>query len=283
MDQRNLLVFKDRRNIIGLLISYETNQIVNSNRKRVAITGAASGIGLETAKTLLEANYRVAVCDSDPNAVAQVNERFNGGITAISADVSNPDQVDEFFDAVLQQFGGLDVLINNAGIAGPTASVEDISLNDWRRCIDICLTGMFLCTRRSVPALKSAGGGAIINMSSVAGKFGYAFRTPYSSAKFAVIGFTESLAKELGPSNIRVNAILPGIVEGERIRRVIKDRAAKTGESYSDVEAAFVNSTSLRRMVEAKEVASAIAYLVSDSGKGISGQSLAVDGNVEGL
>ena len=112
------------------------------------------------------------------------------------------------------KLGGLDALINNAGIAGPTGGVEEIDPADWRRCIDIGLTGQFLCARRAVPMLKAAGGGSIVNMSSAAGRYGYAFRTPYSAAKFGVIGFTQSLAKELGPANIRVNAILPGIVEG---------------------------------------------------------------------
>ena len=115
------------------------------------------------------------------------------------ADVSAEADVDALFDAAATHLGGLDALINNAGIAGPTGGVDEITPADWRRCIDICLTGQFLCARRAVPMLKAAGGGSIVNMSSAAGRHGYAFRTPYSSAKFGVIGFTQSLAKELGP------------------------------------------------------------------------------------
>ena len=130
--------------------------------------------------------------------------------------------------------GGLDVLVNNAGIAGPTGGVEEIAPADWRRTIDVCLTGQFLCAHHAVPLIKAAGGGAIVNLSSAAGRFGYAFRTPYSAAKWGVIGFTQSLAKELGPANIRVNAILPGIVEGPRMTGVIDARAKQIGVSYED-------------------------------------------------
>ena len=154
---------------------------------------------------------------------------------------------------------------------------------DWRRCIDICLTGQFLCARLAVPMLKQAGGGSIVNMSSAAGRHGYAFRTPYSSAKFAVVGFTQSLAKELGPSRIRVNAILPGIVEGPRMDKVIADRARQIGISNQEMEERYLEKVSLRRMVSPYDVASMVAFLLSDAGINVSGQSLGVDGNVETL
>ena len=143
--------------------------------------------------------------------------------------MSSEADVDRLFMALKTKLGGLDALVNNAGVAGPTGGVEDIDPDEWRRCIDVGLTGQFLCARRAVPLLKAAGGGSIVNMSSAAGRHGYAFRTPYSAAKFGVIGFTQSLAKELGPANIRVNAILPGIVEGPRMEGVIRDRAAQLG------------------------------------------------------
>src|SRR5205823_7544497 len=136
-----------------------------------------------------------------------------------------------------------------AGIAGPTGGVEEISPADWRRTIDICLTGQFLCAHHGVPMLKAAGGGSVVNMSSAAGRFGYAFRTPYSAAKWGVIGFTQSLAKEVGPDDIRVNAILPGIVEGPRMERVIRARAEKVGVSYEEMEERYLEKVSLRRMV----------------------------------
>nr|MDA8250826.1 SDR family oxidoreductase [Rhodospirillales bacterium] len=178
---------------------------------------------------------------------------------------------------------GLDVLVNNAGIAGPTGAVEAIDPAEWRRCLDVGLTGQFLCTRLGVPMLKAAGGGAIINLSSAAGRFGYAWRTPYSAAKWGVIGFTQSLAKELGPSNIRVNAILPGIVAGPRIERVIAARAQQERVDYAAMEKTYLDRVSLRRMVTAEDVAGSVLWLVSAAGANISGQSIGVDGNVEAL
>jgi NAD(P)-dependent dehydrogenase (short-subunit alcohol dehydrogenase family) len=249
---------------------------------RVAVTAGASGIGLATAELLHAQGARVAICDIDSEALAQVSERL-GGCISQRADVSDEADVDAFFDAIETQFGGLDALVNNAGIAGPTSGIEDISPEDWRRCIDICLTGQFLCLRRAVPLLKAAGGGSVVSMSSAAGKHGYAYRTPYSAAKFGVIGLTQSLAKELGPDNIRVNAILPGIVEGPRMHGVIADRAAAVGVPHAEMEARYLGNISLRRMVTVEDIASTIAFLLSDAGANLSGQSLAVDGNVETL
>ncbi|MEP2118337.1 SDR family oxidoreductase, partial [Bauldia litoralis] len=201
----------------------------------------------------------------------------------IKADVSDEGDVDRMFDAAAEKLGGLDALINNAGIAGPTGGVDAIDPADWRRTIDVCLTGQFLCARRAVPMLKSAGGGSVVNMSSAAGRYGYAFRTPYSSAKWGVIGFTQSLAKELGPDNIRVNAILPGIVEGPRMTGVIRDRAAQVGISYEEMETQYLSNVSLRRMVSPDDVGAMIAFLLSNAGANVSGQSLGVDANVEAL
>jgi NAD(P)-dependent dehydrogenase (short-subunit alcohol dehydrogenase family) len=179
--------------------------------------------------------------------------------------------------------GGLDVLVNNAGVAGPTGGVEEISPAEWRRTIDVCLTGQFLCAHHAVPLLKAAGGGSIVNLSSAAGRFGYAFRTPYSAAKWGVIGFTQSLAKELGPANIRVNALLPGIVEGPRMTGVISARARQLDVSYKEMEKTYLDRVSLRRMVTAQDVAATALFLVSEAGRNMSGQSIGVDGNVESL
>src|SRR6202034_3150317 len=203
------------------------------------------------------------------------------GITR--ADVASDADVARLFDDVKASLGGLDVLVNNAGVAGPPGGVEDIAPADWRRTIDVCLTGQFLCAHHGVPMLKAAGGGAIVNLSSAAGRFGYAFRTPYSAAKWGVIGLTQSLAKELGPDNIRVNAILPGIVEGPRMTGVIAARARQVGVSYADMEKTYLDRISLRRMVSAEDVAATVVFLVSAAGRNISGQSLSVDGNVEAL
>lgn len=249
---------------------------------RTLVTAGAGGIGLAIAERLLNHGARVFVCDIADAALEQFAKTYPKA-GCVKADVSRDADVDQLFDAVQAQLGGLDALINNAGIAGPTGGVEDIHPDEWRRCIDVGLTGQFLCARRAVPMLKAAGGGSIVNMSSAAGRHGYAFRTPYSSAKFGVIGFTQSLAKELGPSNIRVNAILPGIVEGPRMEGVIRDRAAQLGVTYAAMEAKYLERVSLRRMVSPHDIAALVAFLLSEAGANISGQSIGVDGNVETL
>lgn len=250
--------------------------------QRVLVTAGASGIGFAIANTLTALGARVAICDVSDAAIEQAKRDLQKAI-ACKADVSNDSDVDAMFAFVTKELGGLDALINNAGIAGPTGGVDEITPADWRRCLDICLTGQFLCARLAVPMLKAAGGGSIVNMSSAAGRHGYAFRTPYSSAKFGVVGFTQSLAKELGPSRIRVNAILPGIVEGPRMDKVISDRAKQVGISHQEMEDRYLEKVSLRRMVSPYDVASMVAFLLSDAGANISGQSLGVDGNVETL
>ncbi|MBV9741934.1 MAG: SDR family oxidoreductase [Hyphomicrobiales bacterium] len=225
---------------------------------------------------------RVFVCDiSEPALEAFAKGKPGAGWA--KADVSSEADVDRLFLALKSELGGLDALVNNAGIAGPTGGVEDIDPAEWRRCIDVGLTGQFLCARRAVPLFEAASGGSIVNMSSAAGRHGYAFRTPYSAAKFGVIGFTQSLAKELGPANIRVNAILPGIVEGPRMEGVIRDRAAQLSISRAEMERRYLERVSLRRMVSPGDVAGMVAFLLSDAARNISGQSIGVDGNVETL
>jgi NAD(P)-dependent dehydrogenase (short-subunit alcohol dehydrogenase family) len=250
--------------------------------KRVLVTAGAGGIGLAIAETLIHQGARVFVCDiSEPALDAFAKAHPKAGFA--KADVSSEADVDRLFMALKTELGGLDALVNNAGVAGPTGGVEDIDPAEWRRCIDVGLTGQFLCARRAVPMLKAAAGGSIVNMSSAAGRHGYAFRTPYSAAKFGVIGFTQSLAKELGPANIRVNAILPGIVEGTRMAGVIRDRAAQLSISEAEMEKRYLERISLRRMVSPRDVAAMVAFLLSDAGRNISGQSIGVDGNVETL
>lgn len=250
--------------------------------KRIVITGGGGGIGLCIAQQLVQQGARVAICDVDQSALDAASDVLGAEVAAI-ANVSDDDQVEAFFAEVQKTLGGLDALVNNAGIAGPTGGVEEISPADWRRCIDISLTGQFLCTHHAVPLLKATGGGAIVNISSAAGRFGYAYRTPYSAAKWGVIGFTQSLAKELGPSNIRVNAILPGIIEGPRMESVIAARARQTGVSHDQMKEDYLNRISLRRMTPPEDVADMAAFLISDAGRNLSGQSFPVDGNVEAL
>ncbi|MCB1815628.1 MAG: SDR family oxidoreductase, partial [Candidatus Competibacteraceae bacterium] len=216
--------------------------------QRVLVTAGASGIGRAIADLLIAQGARVHICDVSDEFMADFR-KVHPTASASKADVSDEADVERLFTDLERELGGLDALVNNAGIAGPTGNVEDMSPSEWRRCIEVCLVGQFLCTRLAVPMLKAGGGGAIVNMSSAAGRHGYAFRTPYSAAKFGVVGFTQSLAKELGPSNIRVNAILPGIVEGPRIEGVIRDRAKQLGIPYAEMETQYLANVSLRRMV----------------------------------
>lgn len=250
--------------------------------QRVVITAGAGGIGLAIADTLSKLGARLVICDVSDDALASIGNKVKVE-AAVKADVSADADVDRLFQVVNDTLGGLDALINNAGIAGPTGGVDEISPQDWRRCLDVGLTGQFLCARRAVPMIKAAGGGSIVSMSSAAGRHGYAFRTPYSAMKFGVIGFTQSLAKELGPSGIRVNAILPGIIEGPRIEGVIGARARQVGVSHEEMKTRYMQNISLRRMTSPYDVAAMVAFLLSDAGYNISGQSLGVDGNVETL
>ncbi|MEP3331516.1 SDR family oxidoreductase [Sedimentitalea sp.] len=249
---------------------------------RVAITAGGSGIGLAIARALQAQGARLAICDVDRAALDSAAAELGAEVAKI-ADVSDASQVEAFFDSINTAMDGLDALVNNAGIAGPTGGVEDIAPDDWARCIDVCLTGQFLCAHHAVPMLKAARGGSIVSMSSAAGRFGYAYRTPYAAAKWGVIGLTQSLAKELGPANIRVNAILPGIIEGPRIEGVIADRARQTGVSHAEMKDDYISRISLRRMTPPQDVADMAAFLISDAGRNLSGQSFPVDGNVEAL
>jgi len=249
---------------------------------RVLVTAGASGIGRAIADLFLDQGAQVHICDVSDTFLADFRSTHpKAGCT--KADVSSDSEVKHLFNEIEKSLGGLDILVNNAGIAGPTGGVDEISSEEWRRTLDICLTGQYLCAHHAVPMLKQAGGGAIINLSSAAGRFGYAFRSPYAAAKWGVIGFTQSLAKELGPENIRVNAILPGIVEGPRITGVIQARADQYGVSYAEMEKTYLDRVSMRRMVTAQDVATAALYLASPAGRNISGQSLGVDANVETL
>jgi len=250
--------------------------------KRVIITAAASGIGRTMAEAFLANGARVHICDIDTGQLAAFQaEQPNLGTSV--TDVADPDQVAGLFEAALAELGGLDVMINNAGIAGPTCPVEDCSIEDWRRTLAIDLDGTFFCLRHAVPALKQAGGGSIINISSTAGLFGFPYRAPYGAAKWGVIGLTKTLAKELGPSGIRVNAICPGAVAGPRIDHVIEAQAETRGVEVKTVRDEYLRMSSLRTFIDASDIAEMALFLCADAGHKVSGQALAVDGHIETL
>ena len=247
---------------------------------RVLITGGAAGIGLEIATACHEEGARVHVCD--------VNEAMLGPLSALPpevgrtvVDVSERADVDRLFREVVDDLGGLDVLVNNAAITGPCGPVETNDPQEWSRTIDVNLIGQFLCIRRAVPMLREAGGGSIVNISSIAGRLGYPTRTAYAASKWAIIGLTQSVAMEVGEANIRVNAILPGIVSGARQALVQSERARALGISEEEMAARYVANVSLKRKIDAREVADMVIYLCSEAGRSISGMSIGVCGNVE--
>lgn len=194
--------------------------------------------------------------------------------------MSSADDVAALFADVGKQHGRLDVLVNNAGIAGPVANLEDIDLPDWKHTIDVNMNSVFYCSRFAIPLLKRSAG-CIVNMSSTAGLFGFAGRSPYVASKWAIIGITKTLAKELGEFGVRVNAVCPGSVAGERIDRVIKSEASRLRLSANQVRESFAAECSLRRFVTAKEVADCVTFLASPQAAAISGQVITVDGNTE--
>src|SRR3954470_9663164 len=252
---------------------------LSANGKRVLVTAGAGGIGRAIAQTFVDHGARVHVCDIDEAALASLPAK----ISRTRADVALLADVERLFVDVGQELRGLDVLVNNAGIAGPTAKVEDIKPEDWDRCIAVDLNGMFYCTRKAMPLIKAAGGGSVINLSSAAGLHGFPQRSPYCAAKWGVVGFTKSLAVEAGPDKVRVNCICPGIVEGERIERVVEAKARSLGVSREAFLEEFLATTSMRSTVSAQEIADMALYLASDAGRHITGQALAVDAGVRYL
>src|SRR6185436_9005596 len=237
---------------------------------RVIVTAGGAGIGHAIAQTFRDAGARVHTCDVDPKTRPDT-------IT----DVANVAHVDRLFDEAIRNLGGLDVLVNNAGIAGPTAKVEDVDPADWDRCIAVDLSGMFYCTRKAMPHIKRAGGGSIVNLSSAAGRHGFPQRSPYAAANWGVVGFTKTLAVEAGPDKVRVNCILPGLVAGKRNKEITAAKASAQGISVAEVHRRLVETTSLRSMVSEQDIAN--LFLCSDAGKHITGQPIAVDADVRYL
>jgi NAD(P)-dependent dehydrogenase (short-subunit alcohol dehydrogenase family) len=255
---------------------------VSAEGLRVLVTGAATGIGRVTAGLFLEHGARVHICDVDEQALADC-ARALPAVTQSIADVSKLADVERLFADVRRELGGLDVLVNNAGIAGPTGKVEDIAPEDWTRTIDVDLNGMFYCTRLAMPLIKTAGGGSVVNLSSSAGRLSHPLRSPYAAAKWAVVGFTKSLAAEAGADGVRVNCIQPGFVAGERMDKVIAAKAEARGVSFEVQRDQFLQTVSLRSFVSAEEVANVALFLASDAGKHISGQAIPVCGDIQYL
>ena len=249
---------------------------------RVVVTAGASGIGLEIARAFVREGARVHICDVDERALSEARES-DPHLTQSTCDVADRAQVARLFDDALKVLGGLDCLVNNAGIAGPTGRVEEINPEDWDRCLAIDITGQFNCVRLAVPCLKQSHNASIMNLSSQAGKHGFPLRSAYAAAKWGVIGFTKSIAMELGAFGIRVNALLPGLVAGDRIRRVIEAKAQQAGVSFKEQEGAMFRSVSIKEYVTPQQLADMVVYTASPRAKTISGQAISVCGDTNML
>lgn len=255
---------------------------VSMKGKKVLITAGASGLGLEMARVFVAAGCDVFICDVNTELLQQAKAELPPLHTAV-ADVSDEASVAALFDRVKGTFDVLDVLVNNAGIAGPTGYVETLDKVDWDKTLAVNITGQFLCARLAIPLLKKSSAGVMINLSSAAGHLGFAGRSAYAASKWAVVGFTKSLAIELGKFGIRVNAILPGAVEGPRIRAVIAAKAETLGKPVQEVAGAYEQQASLGRMVTARDIANMALFTASAAAGSVNGQALVVDGHTQAL
>ncbi|MDC1352474.1 SDR family oxidoreductase [Oceanospirillaceae bacterium] len=250
--------------------------------KKVLITAGATGIGKATAIALLNAGAQVHVCDIDAEALAQLKQLHPLLLTSVT-NVAEPDEVAKMFVQLQQEFlGQLDFLVNNAGVSGPAGPLESLDIDAWKATFDVNLHATFYVSKHAIPLLKRQGG-AIMNLSSTAGLYGYPMRSPYASAKWAIVGLSKTMAMELGPFNVRVNCICPGSVNGARMDRVISSIAKATGESVEKVRQDNVQNTSMTTFVDAEDIANMIVFSFSDLGAKVSGQSLTVDGDTHSL
>ena len=248
--------------------------------QRVLITAGASGIGKEIARAYAANGAKVCACDIDAKALAAVAKEI-AGLKTVVCDISKRADIERMVAASVEALGGLDVLVNNAGIAGQTAPVEQSDPDQWEAVMQVDVIGTFHVTRLCIPHLRKSAAGSIIVMSSVGGRFGYPNRSAYCTAKMGLIGFAKTLSRELGPYNIRCNAIAPGAVGGERIERVLQGRAATEHKTLEEVRAAAMSVQSLKRFVDPKDIAALVLFLTSDAGKSISGQVLPIDNDAQ--
>ena len=249
---------------------------------RVLITGGASGIGRRFAERFAETGARIAVCDADAQAAEELSVAHPEILTR-TTDVTNEAQMQAFLDEVEAAWGGVDVVCANAGTGGPAGRIEDMSYADWQACVAVNLHGTFLTCRWAARVMRAQGAGLILITSSTAGLFGYPLRSPYATAKWGLVGLTKTLAMELGPAGVRVNAIAPGAVEGDRMERVLANESAATGRDIEELRANYVENVSLKSWVSADDLADMALFLASPAASKISGQVMAVDGHTEAI
>jgi NAD(P)-dependent dehydrogenase (short-subunit alcohol dehydrogenase family) len=250
--------------------------------QRVVITAGASGIGLGLARRFAERGDRVALCDADADAVARVRENAPD-VIAWQADVTDAAQMDAFLGHVETEWGGVDVVCANAGTGGPAGLIEDLDYDAWQSCVAVNVHGAFLTCRWAARVMRAQGAGLIVLTSSTAGLFGYPLRAPYCASKWAIVGLTKTLACELGPVGVRVNAICPGAVEGDRMDRVVAMEAKAGGKTEAEVRAQYVKGVSMRTWVNVDDLADTVLFLASPAASKVSGQIIAIDGHTEAL
>lgn len=250
--------------------------------KKVFISAGGSGIGRCIAEAFLNNDDEVFVCDINAQRLEQFQKDYPK-LHIHACDLAEPEQIKLMFAEAIQKLGHIDVLVNNTGISGPTIAADELSFDDWNTVINLNLNSTFLITQLAIPLLKQSGAGVIINMSSIAGRLGYPYRLAYSTSKWGLIGFTKTLSMELGADNIRVNAILPGAVDGDRVQRVLQARADVAQSSLEKVTQNALKNQSLKYFVNPKHIADLCLFLSSDSGRSISGQILPIDGDKQCL
>tara|TARA_B000000557_G_scaffold263607_1_gene266801 strand:- start:904 stop:1692 length:789 start_codon:yes stop_codon:yes gene_type:complete len=249
--------------------------------KKIVISAAASGIGLATLKVCLSRGAKLFICDNNENFLDKLIKKYksNKNLSIYKCDASNEKEVENFFKKIKAKTSKIDCLINNVGIAGPTGTIEKLSSKDWEKTLKVNVTSHFYFSKLAIPMLKKNKGGSIINISSGAGIMGFPLRSPYAASKWAVIGMTKTLAMELGNYKIRVNAICPGTIKGDRMVRVIRDKSKFLKMSKKKIEKEFISMASMNCWIKEEDVGKMCGFLISDDAVTISGQVIGVDGN----
>ena len=250
--------------------------------RKVFISAGGSGIARCIAEAFLKQGDDVFVCDINQQSLQQFKQDYPQ-LQIAYCDLGQMHAIQPMFETAMQALGGLDILVNNTGISGPTVAADELSFEDWTQVLNLNLNSTFMMTKLAIPYLKQSDSGVIINLSSIAGRMGYPFRLAYSTSKWGIIGFTKTLSMELGAFDIRVNAVLPGAVDGERVQRVLQARADAMNISLEEVTQNALANQSLKQFVNPKHIADLCVFLASDSASSISGQILPIDGDKQRL
>ena len=251
--------------------------------KKIIISAGASGIGLAITKVCLSRGAYVYLCDIDDKSIKKLNKHplKNKRLFIYQCDASNEEQVSLFFDKIKKKTKRIDALINNVGVAGPTGSLEKLRSKDWENTLHVDVNSHFYFTKKAIPLIKKTKNGSIINISSTAGILGFPLRSPYAASKWAIIGVTKTLAMELGKFNIRVNAVCPGTIKGDRMKRVIRDKAKFTKVPSKSIEKDFISMSSMKQWILEEDIGKMCSFLISDDSSKVSCQVISVDGHTE--